>query len=719
MSSQTLPFAKHRVRTMQLQPNTLLQGRYRIRALIAQGGMGAVYQATDERLGNTVALKQTLMRDPALRAAFEREARLLAGLAHPALPVVSDHFAEDDGQFLVMQFVPGADLATLLQQHGGPFSLTEVWPWAESLLDALEYLHQRQPPVIHRDIKPQNLKLASHGGVVLLDFGLAKGQLSSTPDATSPSLFGYTPQYAPLEQIQGSGTDARSDLYAVAATLYDLLTASPPATALARVAAAVRNEPDPLIAADTLNPQLPPTLAAALARGLSLNPALRPPSASAMRAELRAAFQDAPAAAAQADPERPPLSSAGKTTLHVAAPAPPVSLTLPAPATPTPLKLPSSAQRWAPLAYVGVLLLLLCVAAGPLLAFVLWSETDPVTAPPVIVPAPVDAAPPTDANAPAPADAAPPADADAVGLSRATPLPLGATVVIDGWQVEVLEQVRGEAAYEQVRKANQNNRPPAEGMEYLLLHFRVTSTAPEPQWIISDLRVIGARGEAYAITATVAPEPDFERSGQVSRGEVRSGWVVYQIGVEERDLLLGVGRLGGDAYRFVALTAEASLRPDPALAELRPDRLGQDWREPIALGQEVVTDDWVLSISEVLRGEPAWERIIAHNRFNDPPPDGMEYALAFVEVRFIGDNDEPNLIYESYFIGSEGPEAVEQPSVVDPEPNLHALLFPGGASSGWVVVTVVAGSADARLVFKHSTVGFEPDNFNTRFFALP
>ncbi len=112
-------------------PGTVLQTRYRIVRLIADGGMGRVYEATDQRLGNTVALKETFFSEVKLRKAFEREARLLAGLRHPALPVVSDHFTEDAGQFLVMQFIPGDDLATLLYRRGFAFSPGEVLPWAE------------------------------------------------------------------------------------------------------------------------------------------------------------------------------------------------------------------------------------------------------------------------------------------------------------------------------------------------------------------------------------------------------------------------------------------------------------------------------------------------------------------------------------------------------------------------------------------------------------
>src|SRR4051794_22636629 len=159
-----------------IEPGTLLQNRYRVTRQIGRGGMGAVYVATDERFNSTVAIKQTFFfDDPALRKAFEREAVLLNHLRHPALPRVSDHFVEEEGQFLVMEYIEGHDLGELLKARGGWFPLTEVLTWADELLDALEYLHTQEPPVIHRDIKPQNIKRTERGRMVLLDFGLAKG----------------------------------------------------------------------------------------------------------------------------------------------------------------------------------------------------------------------------------------------------------------------------------------------------------------------------------------------------------------------------------------------------------------------------------------------------------------------------------------------------------------------------------------------------------------
>src|SRR3954470_1026234 len=119
------------ISTLMLAPNTILQDRYRIGSQLGQGGMGAVYEAIDLRLDTTVALKETLFTDERLRKQFEREARLLARLHHPALPRVSDHFNEAEGQFLVMQYIPGEDLAQMLSERNAPFPQDEVLRWAD------------------------------------------------------------------------------------------------------------------------------------------------------------------------------------------------------------------------------------------------------------------------------------------------------------------------------------------------------------------------------------------------------------------------------------------------------------------------------------------------------------------------------------------------------------------------------------------------------------
>ena len=274
-----------------LSSNTILRERYRIIQQLGHGGMGAVYQAMDENLSCVVAVKETFAVTDEQRRAFRREAELLANLSHPTLPRVMDHFTHGEGQFLVMQFVPGHDLAELLGLREQPFPVAKVLDWADQLLDALEELHLSDPPIIHRDIKPANLKVTPKGKILLLDFGLAKGvagQMSTADvDSHGKSIYGYTPNYAPLEQIRGRGTDPRSDLYSLAATTWTLLTGEVPPDALSRVAEKEEGNPDPLRPAHELNPQVPLTVSNLLQQAMSLNRNQRQSTAAEFRNGLR------------------------------------------------------------------------------------------------------------------------------------------------------------------------------------------------------------------------------------------------------------------------------------------------------------------------------------------------------------------------------------------------------------------------------------------------
>ncbi|HSS20550.1 MAG TPA: serine/threonine-protein kinase [Pyrinomonadaceae bacterium] len=270
-----------------LAAETVLQNRYRIVRQLGRGGMGAVYEAVDERLEITVALKETFSTEDSMRRQFEREARLLAGMQHPALPRVSDHFVEGNRAFLVMEFIGGTDLARIIAQQPGPFPRDQVIAWADQLLDALIYLHSRDRQVIHRDIKPHNLKLTASGQIALLDFGLAKAQTNDPSVTASQAFFGYTRHYAPLEQIQDQRTDPRSDIYALGATLYHLLTGVKPPDAMVRAASVVNGGVDPLKLANELHAAVGPQIAAILSKALALKPEERYESATDFREALR------------------------------------------------------------------------------------------------------------------------------------------------------------------------------------------------------------------------------------------------------------------------------------------------------------------------------------------------------------------------------------------------------------------------------------------------
>lgn len=269
-----------------IEAGQVLQNRYEIQKQIGEGGMGTVYIAVDRRFGSTVAIKETLFTDPNLRRAFEREAQLLNGLRHPALPRVSDHFTEGNGAFIVMEYIAGDDLAAMIEENGA-FAVADVMRWMDELLDALDYLHKQKIPVVHRDIKPQNLKLTPRNEIVLLDFGLAKGSSSEVSHlSVTKSVFGYSRNYAPLEQIQGTGTDPRSDFYSLAATAFHLLTGSPPVDALTRATAVLNGGTDPQLFAHKINPKINPAISRVLHDAMALNSNSRPATAAKMRIQL-------------------------------------------------------------------------------------------------------------------------------------------------------------------------------------------------------------------------------------------------------------------------------------------------------------------------------------------------------------------------------------------------------------------------------------------------
>ena len=208
---------------MELSPGTLLKDRYLIKELLGQGGMGAVYLAEDTALDQLVAVKSNLNPGEQSLRQFEVEARLLAKLRHPNLPLVFDHFIIDSVQYLVMDYIPGGNLSQQLKDEGAQ-AVYKVLEWSEQITSALAYLHKQDPPIIHRDIKPANLKITPEGKIVLVDFGIAK----ASSGHTTVGAQGYTPGYAPPEQYGDAVTGPYSDQYSFAATLYALLTGTPP-----------------------------------------------------------------------------------------------------------------------------------------------------------------------------------------------------------------------------------------------------------------------------------------------------------------------------------------------------------------------------------------------------------------------------------------------------------------------------------------------------------
>lgn len=256
--------------------------------------MGAVYKAEDLRLaGRLCAVKEILPDLSALpedltqmQDQFYREASVLARLDHPSLPKVSDYFTDDGRELLVMDYVPGRDLKELMDEarrQGKFLPEDQVLDWAAQLCDALAYLHSQEPPVLHRDIKPSNIKLTPRGAIKLVDFGLVK-VLASDESRTVTVVQGRgTLQYTPLEQYGGDTghTDARSDIYALGATLYHLLTGASPVDAKQRFL-----KPGALTPPRQINSEISLRSERALLRAMAMHPDDRPADVLQFRDQL-------------------------------------------------------------------------------------------------------------------------------------------------------------------------------------------------------------------------------------------------------------------------------------------------------------------------------------------------------------------------------------------------------------------------------------------------
>jgi eukaryotic-like serine/threonine-protein kinase len=250
---------------MTLDRDTLLNGRYRIVEILGQGGMASVYRAIDENLGVEVSVKENLFTTEEYAKQFRREAVILASLRHPNLPRVTDHFEiEEQGQYLVMDYIEGEDLRQRMDRIGS-LPEQEVIIIGVAICDALSYMHGRTQPVLHRDIKPGNVKITPLGEIYLVDFGLAK--VVEGRQITTTGARAMTPGFSPPEQYGTARTDHRSDIYSLGATLYAALTDVIPEDALSR--AMGQAELTPII---QRNPKVSKRLALTIEKALEVRP---------------------------------------------------------------------------------------------------------------------------------------------------------------------------------------------------------------------------------------------------------------------------------------------------------------------------------------------------------------------------------------------------------------------------------------------------------------
>lgn len=296
-----------------------LQNRYKIVQVLRRGGMSTVYLATDEKLGCEVAVKEISFPEDikesskaVMISAFEQEAQLLASLNHPAIPKAHDYFVENGSHFLVMDFIAGVDLERLLRRNEGGLGIDQIKDWTFQLLDALEYLHNQETPIIHRDVKPSNIKVNTKNQVRLLDFGISK--TFETGADTAQSVNFATLEYAPLEQTLKASSQIKnslmavdskktidflqiksspaSDIFALGATLYRLLTGHLPVDAHSRALAIWLGKADPLPSVSFYNPTIPLKFESVIMQSLSLYPLSRPQSIADLRQQLLGTWKE-------------------------------------------------------------------------------------------------------------------------------------------------------------------------------------------------------------------------------------------------------------------------------------------------------------------------------------------------------------------------------------------------------------------------------------------
>ncbi len=373
--------------TGQLPPQSMLQQRYLIVGQVGRGGMSAVYQAVDTRVGNRqVAIKEMsqghLSPDELVAATtrFQQEATLLSSLHHPNLPRIHDAFSEQGRSYLVMEFIDGKTLLQMLKASGGrPLPVGQMLDYASQLCDVLAYLHSQNPPVIFRDLKPTNVMVKQDGHVMLIDFGIARFFKEGQDQDT---VFLGSPGYAPPEQHGTSQTNPRSDLYALGATLHCCLTGRDPFHADDRFAFPPVHQ---------LNPLVPTELDQLIQRLVSIDERQRPHSALEVQQALLRIKQQAAAPTTGLDPvlasaptqyKQPvpapvPVRSANQLPMHP--PTVPVSAhSAPSPAfgqipslapTPRAKGISSLAAIWTPGFIILFALMLALTIAGSVIAF--------------------------------------------------------------------------------------------------------------------------------------------------------------------------------------------------------------------------------------------------------------------------------------------------------------------------------------------------------------
>jgi hypothetical protein len=308
-----------------------------------------------------------------------------------------------------------------------------------------------------------------------------------------------------------------------------------------------------------------------------------------------------------------------------------------------------------------------------------------------------------------------------MGQSRKNPFVRSSVVSAPNWDIQVLDVKRGEDAWKDLQAVSEFNEAAPAGMEYLLvkLHMKSTYTDNARHDISGcDFDVTGDQLIEYSCgTVNVdVPQPILEAT--LSAGGETEGWAAYLVAAGEKDLILifeEISNFDENATRYIALDNGASIGVPPDLAKIKPNDLGIGQDKPARRTEKLISENWELSINQVVRGDDAWTMVLNANEYNDPPAAGMEYLAVNLHVRSIGTVDRAESINASFFsaIGKAG--VYDLPLVLEPSPPLDITLYPGGAYDGWIVLQAPLGETGVMLVFTPSS---DAGNENPRYILL-
>lgn len=310
--------------------------------------------------------------------------------------------------------------------------------------------------------------------------------------------------------------------------------------------------------------------------------------------------------------------------------------------------------------------------------------------------------------------------ASEMGKHRNSPIPFKEKLVTEDWEMAILEVVRGDAAWDLVFEANRYNDPPTEGYEYIAvkLHVRYIGTVDDSSSINGySYNITGSANILHGFPSVVEPDPALDI--ELFPGGEYEGWVVFQSIIGETNLMLAFDNswtFDDNETRYLAVDEGASLGVPTYLINIASTDIGKERGNPALMSEKVTTDNWEISIIEVIRGDEAWNMALAANQYNDPPEDGFEYIAVKVYVHNIDTEDVARNISDFDFntTGSIG-VLYEVPSIVDPDPALDITLYPDGEYEGWMILKVAVGETELRLVFDPL---FEFSSKNQRFISL-